>query len=161
MADVGIVGWANRAALALAAALFVALGAWWWRERTRAYEAPRWPDPSFVALVAPGPGAPSQRWIVAVNPDCARCTERLADLRRRREAWTVDMALGALLVDVPRRPDSLAGGAGLDAGVWWDSLGVWRARWGHRAYGETMVFGPGGALARVIAPAADVMPGAP
>jgi hypothetical protein len=59
-------------------------------------------------------------------------------------------------VDVGRRPDPLVVGSGLDAGVWWDSLGTWRSRWGHRVYGETMVFAPGGALVRVLAPSQEV-----
>lgn len=156
----GIVTKINRIALLLALALFVALGAFWWRERTRDYETPRWPAASFATLVPPADAMPTERWIVAVNPGCAQCVARLAELRRRSEAWTADAALGVLLVDVKRRPDSLVVGAGLDAGVWWDSLGAWRSRWGHRVYGETMVFGPDGALVRVIAPAGEVAPAA-
>lgn len=150
----------NRIALLLALALFVALGAFWWRERTRRYEAPRWPAASIVMLVPPADAVPTERWIVAVNPGCAQCVARLAELRRRSEAWTADVALGVLLVDVPRRPDSLVVGGGLDAGVWWDSLGAWRSRWGHRVYGETMVFGAGGALERVLAPTGEAAPAA-
>lgn len=150
----------NRIALLLAAALFVALGAFWWRERTRRYEAPAWPHPALVALRAPAADAPPARWIVAVNPGCGSCTARLAELRRLGAAEAAGAALGVLLVDVRRRPDSLAGGAGLPAGVWWDSAGAWRARWGHRTYGETMVFGAGGALERVLAPSDEAAPAA-
>jgi hypothetical protein len=150
----------NRIALALALALFVALGAFWWRERTKRYEPPAWPHPAFVELNAPAAGAPPARWIVAVNPECGSCTARLAELRRLRAAEAAGAALGALLVDVRRRPDSLAALAGLGAGVWWDSAGDWRARWGHRTYGETMVFGEGGALERVLAPSEAVAPAA-
>lgn len=151
---------ANRIALLLALALFVALGAIWWRERTRRYEAPRWPEPAVALLSAPEPGAPAPRWIVAVNPECPHCAARLAQLRRDGSAAAVGAALGVLLVDVPRRPDSLVVGRGLAAGVWWDSAGVWRRRWGHRAYGETMVFGPAGALERVLAPTGETAPAA-
>lgn len=156
----GFVTTVNRIALLLALALFVALGAFWWRERTREYEAPRWPESSFAMLVPPADAVPTERWIVAVNPGCAQCVARLAELRRRSEAWTADAALGVLLVDVKRRPDSLVVGGGLDAGVWWDSLGAWRSRWGHRVYGETLVFGPDGALVRVLAPSGEVAPAA-
>ncbi|MCC6348928.1 MAG: hypothetical protein IT347_04950 [Candidatus Eisenbacteria bacterium] len=148
----------NRLALLLALVLFVGLGAMWWRERTRHYETPRWPDASLARLVAPGPGAPARRWIVAVNPECPHCTARLAELRRDGAADHDGAALGVLLVDVPRRPDSLVVGAGLAAGVWWDSAGAWRRRWGRRVYGETLVFGPDGTLDRVLSPTEDLAP---
>jgi hypothetical protein len=161
MTSTGFVTHLNRIALLLAAALFIVLGLLWWRERTRHYEAPAWPLESFAVLVAPADAVPAERWIVAVNPGCAQCVARLAELRRRSEAWTADRSLGVLLVDVRRRPDSLVVGDGLDAGVWWDSLGAWRSRWGHRVYGETMVFAPDGALVRVLAPAGPLDPGSP
>lgn len=150
----------NRIALALALALFVALGALWWRERTKRYEPPAWPHPAFVELKAPAADAPPTRWIVAVNPECGSCTARLAELRRLRAAEAAGAALGVLLVDVRLRPDSRFAGEGLGAGVWWDSAGVWRARWGHRTYGETMVFGAGGTLERALAPSEAVAPAA-
>ncbi len=150
----------NRIALVVAFALFAALGVFWWRERTRHYEAPRWPDASLVQLVAPAAGAPAARWIVAVNPGCPHCVARLAELRRDGVARAAGAALGVLLVDVPARPDSLVVGEGLDAGVWWDSTGAWRSRWGHRVYGETLVFAPGGSLERVIAPTTAASPAA-
>lgn len=145
----------NKIALWLAAALFVALGLFWWRERTRHYEAPRWPLESSVSLKQAMPELPKERWIVAVNPECAHCMARLAELKRRSAAWTADRSLGVLVVDTKARPDSLFAGANLDAGVWWDSLGEWRSRWGHRVYGETMVFERGGTLVRVLAPSED------
>lgn len=147
----------NRVALLVALALFAALGALWARERTRRYEPPRWPA-ACARLRAPSPAAPAARWIVAVNPDCGRCVARLAELRRDGTAAAAGAALGVLLVDVPHRPDSLVVGAGLDAGVWWDSAGIWRRRWGRRAYGETMVFGPAGTLMRVLAPDGEPAP---
>jgi hypothetical protein len=115
-----------------------------------------WPHESFVRIVGPVQAIPRERWIVAVNPECSHCMARLAELRRRSTAWTADRALGVLLVDVRQRPDSTVVGKGLDAGVWWDSLGAWRSRWGHRVYGETLVFAPDSALVRVIAPSAEV-----
>lgn len=146
----------NRIALVLAIAVFTTLGALWWRERTRRYAAPRWPDAAFATLLAPADSAPAPRWIVAVNPGCPHCTARLAELRRAGAARAAGAALGVLLVDLRERPDSLVAGAGLAAGVWWDSSGAWRSRWGHRVYGETLVFGADGALARVIAPTGPV-----
>lgn len=146
----------NSIALVLAAVIFAALGLFWQCERTRHYDTPAWPHESFVRLMAPAETLPSERWIVAVNPECSHCLARLAELRRRSAAWTADRALGVLLVDVKQRPDSLVVGNNLDAGVWWDSLGAWRSRWGHRVYGETMVFAPDGALTRVLAPAGEV-----
>jgi hypothetical protein len=148
----GLVTHVNRIALLLALALFAALGAFWWRDRTRHYDTPRWPAASVAVLAPPDSGAAAERWIVAVNPDCAQCLRRLAEL--------AGASLGVLLVDTPHRPDSLALGEGLAAGIWWDSLGVWRRAWGHRAYGETMVFGPGGALVRVLAPGDGAAPAA-
>jgi len=150
----------NRIALVLALALFVALGAYWWRERSREYEAPRWPHASFVPLLSPAEVVPTERWIVAVNPDCGQCTARLAELRRRSAAWTADVTLGALVVDVRRRPDPFVVGDDLGAGVWWDSLGAWRSRWGHRVYGETFVFGPDGALLRLLSVTGKELPAA-
>jgi hypothetical protein len=156
----GLVTALNRIALVLALVLFAALGAWWWRDRTRHYEAPRWPDARMAVLVPPDSGAAPARWIVAVNPDCPACRRRLAELRRDGAAQLEGAALGVLLVDVRARPDSVAFGGELAAGVWWDSLGTWRSRWGHRLYGETLVFGPGGALERVLAPGGEAAPAA-
>jgi hypothetical protein len=148
----------NRVALLLAIALFAGIGAWWWHDRTRHWEAPRWDRAGFVALRAPAPDSGARaNWIVAVNPECASCRARLADLLRRDAAKAAGAKLGVLLVDTPRRPDSLEAPSPtrLEAGVWWDSLGAWRSRWGHRVYGETFVFAPDGALRRVIAPSED------
>lgn len=149
----------NRIALAIALALFALLGILWWRDRTRAYEAPSWPHAAMAAIAPPADVIASERWIVAVNPECATCRARLADLRRELAAATADVTLGVLLVDVARRPGAYDPGEGLDAGVWWDSLGAWRERWGHRLYGETMVFGRDGALLRTLAPTGEALPG--
>jgi hypothetical protein len=141
----------NRVALLLSLAIFLAIGMWWWRDRTRHYETPRWEAARFVMLRPPVPAA-GPAWMVAVNPECSHCRARLADLLRRGSARAAGAGLGVLLVDTPHRPDSLDDGDRLEAGVWWDSLGVWRARWGHRVYGETMVFSGDGTLVRVIRP---------
>lgn len=147
----------NRGALALAVLLFAAIVVVAVRERARTYETPRW-DPARFARLRPADAPHDTMWMVMVNPDCLHCRARLADLLRRDAARRSDAALGVLLIDTPR-PDSLELPARFPAGVWWDSTQVWRRRWGHRTYGEVLVFGPGGALARTVPPDAD--PGAP
>lgn len=144
----------NRAALGLSLVLFVAIGAIWWRDRTREWETPRWDSARFAELSAPS-GPVRTTWRVAVNPDCQHCRARLADLMRRRRDPAHDPALGVLLVDVRRRPDRVDEASRLDGGVYWDSSNVWRARWGHRRYGEVFVFAADGALVRCVGPEDD------
>lgn len=146
----------NRAALLVAAVIFVAIGFVWWRDRTHVWEVPRWDATRFVALRATEPTVAARgTWRVAYNPDCMHCRARLAELLRRPRDPVRDPALGVLLVDVRTRPDSLELSSRLDGGVYWDSANVWRARWGHRLYGEVMVFAPDGTLERSVAPEAD------
>ena len=148
----------NRIALALAVAVFASLGAWWWHDRTRGYETPRWDPARFVRIAPPVAVAADQpRWIVAVNPACPHCGARLAQLSRRRAAQAHGATLGVLYVDCPRLPGAPDSTLRLDAGAWWDSAGTWRSAWGHRAYGETLEFDARGALQRVIPPSADPM----
>jgi hypothetical protein len=115
----------------------LAIGVLWFADRARPWEEPRWPDPSFVALR----GAPAQGPIrvIAVNPSCRRC---LASLRIH--AGADDRV--ALIVDTPRRPGPEILRAIPAAAVWWDRSGVWRARWGHRVYGEILDFDAAGRL---------------
>ncbi len=146
----------NRAALVVAFAILAAIVFVWWQDRTRTWETPRWDAARFVALRAPAP-APAGRvtWRLAYNPDCSHCRARLAELMRRPRDPAHDPALGVLLVDVRARPDSLEISPRVDGGVDWDSAGVWRERWGHRLYGEVLVFAPDGALLRTAGPEAD------
>jgi len=144
----------NRLALVLACAIFATIGAWWWRDRTRAWETPRWESARFVALRAGAPG-PGPLWITAVNLECPHCRARLADLLRRDAAHAAGARLGVLLVDSARRPDTSATSTRFDGGVWWDSLAIWRRHWGHRVYAETFVFAGDGRLVRLIAPEQD------
>ena len=147
----------NRAALVLALGLLVAIGWLWWHDRTRLRETPRWDEAHVVELRAPSAGE-RERWIVAVNPECSHCRERLTRLAGALAGRAGGPALGVLLVDVPRRPDSLVQAEGLPAGVWWDSAATWRGRWGRSAYGEVLVFSPGGALRRVLPPDSSDVP---
>jgi hypothetical protein len=148
----------NRAALGLALAILTAIGVLWWRDRTHVWETPRWDARRFERL-APPLVAEHATWMVVVNPDCPHCRARLAELQRRPHDSRRDPALGALLVDVARRPRPPESGAPLEGGVYWDSLGIWRGRWGHRVYGEVLVFAADGSLERTVAPELD--PGAP
>jgi hypothetical protein len=147
----------NRAALVLALALLVAIAVLWWRDSSRLRETPRWDESGAVPLRAAAAGG-RERWIVAVNPGCPECRDRLARLAGALARRGDGPALGVLLVDVPRRPDSLAGAEGLAAGVWWDSAATWRERWGRKAYGEVLVFSPGGALRRILPPDSSAVP---
>ena len=133
-----------------------------WRGRPRKLDTPRWPESGIVALAGGGfpghaghiatPTPRRERWIVAVNPDCSHCRDRLAALDAMLATRLNAPALGVLLVDVARRPDSLAGTAHFAAGVWWDSAGVWRSRWGQRSYGQVLVFDDDGRLRRILPP---------
>ena len=144
----------NRTALVLSFAILAAIGIVWWRDRTHAWEAPRWNAARF-ARMAPAANSARTTWVVVVNPDCMHCRARLAELLRRQRDPARDPALAVLLVDVRRRPQPLDDASRLDGGVFWDSLNVWRALWGHRVYGEVLVFAPGGALERTVGPELD------
>lgn len=144
----------NQMALFVAVGCFAALGVWWAWDRTRPHEPPAWPDARFASL-EPASEPSGRKWIVIVNPTCPHCRARLADLGRRGAARADSAALGVLVVDTPHRPDTLALGTELGAGLWWDSLGVWRSRWRHGLYGEALVFDASGHLERVVLPADD------
>jgi hypothetical protein len=144
----------NRSALALAVLILAGIGAFWLYDRTRPRETPAWDAGRFAAMSAPDSSARAT-WMVVVNPDCMHCRARLAELLRHQRDPARDPVLGVLLVDVRHRPEPLDDASRLDGGVYWDSLGVWRSHWGHRVYGEVLVFAPGGALVRVVGPDAD------
>ena len=137
----------NAAAMVLAVVLLTALGAWWWRERSKVVATPRWEAARFAQLLAPelAPPADAERWVVAVNLQCPHCQQHLGWLRERIASRATRPLLGVLIVDQPTRPDSLALGE-LGAGAYWDSAQVWRETWGRGMYGETMRFDSHGAL---------------
>ncbi|MBI5168484.1 MAG: hypothetical protein HZA61_03250 [Candidatus Eisenbacteria bacterium] len=141
----------NQLALAASVFLFAAIGVLWWRDRTHAWDTPRFDPARFATVAAAGPAAAGRtRFLVAVHPGCSHCRERLAELTRAAAADSSGAALAALLVDVEPRPAGVDLGVPLPGGVWWDSAGIWRNRWGRRVYGETFVFTHSGALERVI-----------
>ena len=142
-------------ALAVAAVALAALGLAWWRDAGHRYERPAWTPSRFVQL-APAAGDARERWLVAVNLRCPHCRAHLHALAQRLAVRERPPALGVLLVDETRRPETLDLGVPLPAGAWWDSAQVWRDAWGRRVYGETFRFDPRGRL--LSATPAGVLP---
>ena len=130
------------------------LGGLWFSDRHRSWDVPVWTEGMFVALRPPTRAAATQEsWFVPVNPDCPHCAEHLARTLGRRSARA---RIHALVVDQVHRPtEDVFGEYAVDA-AWWDSAGIWRHRWGHRLYGETMVFDRRGRLLRTDPPGTGV-----
>jgi len=145
--------------LAIVAAGMLGLGWLWHRDRTRAWEPPRWDASRFVAIGgAPRPeAAAAERWLVAVNLECPYCLRSLRQAVSERSRAPAPFALGALVVDTAARPRAEALPELAAVGWWWDSEDVWRRRWGHRVYGEILVFDSTGLYLRTLPP----MHGAP
>lgn len=143
---------ALAALLVAAAAGLVALGRAWRADRTRSWAAPRWHDSDFVPVaVAAPPAAARETWIVAVNPDCPHCRGHVSHVARIRGDRN-DVRLGVLVVDTPMPPAASTFTEVNVDGTWWDSRQTWRRRWGHRLYGEVMVFDRGGRCLRTLPP---------
>lgn len=142
----------NTVGWILAAVAFAALAALWLWDRSHRWETPRWEPARFAAMSDAPATTARERWVFAVNPICAHCRRRLAEVADSLASQPNVPALAALLVDVPARPDTVRLAAALPAAVYWDSARVWRERWGHRVYGEILIFDGSGRLLRTIAP---------
>lgn len=136
-----------NAAMAVIVLATIALGALWAADRAKRWDAPRWTHADFEPLRAPG--AAGSRWMFVLNPACASCMATLRGLESG--GWSGPGPLAVLIVDTPSRP----GREDLDRiatpEVWWDRDNVWRERWGHRLYGEALLFDAGGRLVRTVA----------
>jgi len=132
-------------AMSLVLVLVAGMGAWWWIDRATVYERPRWDEASFEAIAeAHAARTAAETWVVAVNPSCAHCLAGMSAL-----ADTLGSAPGAprlfvLVVDTAARPAKRSLSHPRLDGVFWDREGVWRARWGHRMYGEILRFDAAG-----------------
>lgn len=147
----------NRIAWGLALVVLVSVAALWWFDQGHRWESPNWPIEGAVPVGASiaSVAHPRETWVVAINPECPHCRVSLEQVARARRRAHAPVTLEALLVDAPRRPDP-AEIATLPADVVrWDAAGAWRARWGHRVYGEVLCFGPDGRLLRALPPVAD------
>jgi hypothetical protein len=128
----------------------------WLADRARTWDEPRWDRAGFVALRhSEDAGRSPESWIIPVNPDCPHCSDHLARAVALRGSR---VPVHALVVDQSvRPPEDVFAAANVDA-AWWDSAGTWRRRWGHRRYGEIMVFDGRGRLLRTEPPGARVGP---
>jgi len=147
----GAGAWAPRVILLLAC-VGPAIAFGWLRhvDRARAWQTPRW-DTNRLTLIRGEPiSNAAERWVVAVNPRCPHCRAGLARLlaaRLRRPA-----RIDALIVDSPERPTSSVIPDPRVAAVWWDARNAWRESWGHRVYGELLVFDAHGRYLRTAPP---------
>ena len=147
--------WAAPALMILGCAVVMVVFGWVWRrDRLRVWAEPRFEAREFVRLS--GDAAPGARefWLVAVNPKCPHCRGHLARaaIARRR---SIGVRLGILLVDTPKPPAAPAFAHVAVDGLWWDARDTWRRRWGHRVYGEVMVFDRAGRYLRTMPPGFD------
>ena len=132
-------------AMSFVLALVAGMGAWWWIDRTTVYERPRWDAASFEPIDPPRvPGTAPETWVVAVNPTCAHCVAGMIALADTLGVTPKAPRLFALIVDTGTRPGERALSHPRLDGVFWDREGVWRARWGHRMYGEILRFDAAG-----------------
>ena len=87
-----------------------------------------------------------------VNPRCPHCREALPAAQRAARSGGAPARFAVLVVDTPTQPpESEVESFGAEE-VWWDTLAIWRERWGHRVYGELLVFDPDGRLVETRPP---------
>jgi hypothetical protein len=134
-----VAGWAGWL---IGGASIVALVWLWNADRHRHWEEPRWERASFVVLRdrLRAPGDSADTWMVAYNQQCAHCRHNLARAARLRPTIRPAPHLAVLLIDTEAPLARHAAGALAADQVFWDSLAVWRRRWGHRVYGEVLRF---------------------
>ena len=159
-------GWPARVALLAFGAAVAGLLGWWRADRTRAWETPFWNPHAFVRLDAGAAGGldPVARtaerdrplWVVPVNPACPQCVAGLGRAFATRNARRSPSRIVALVVDVRSEPKANTLAALHADAHYWDRDGVWRTRWGHRVYGEALLFTPGGRHLRTLAPGPDL-----
>jgi len=132
-------------AMSLVLALVAGMGAWWWIDRAIVYERPRWDEASFEAIAeSRAARTAAETWVVAVNPACTHCMAGMAALADTLGSAPGAPRLFALVVDTAARPARRSLSHPRLDGVFWDREGVWRARWGHRMYGEILRFDAAG-----------------
>jgi len=135
-------------------AMLAVLAVLWRHDRAHPWERPRLDDAGFVQLSGAAPSRPfTERWLVIVQHRCPHCREHLARAVAER-AHRTGIRLDALFVDTGTPPVAAAfTSPGVD-GWWWDARDTWRRRWGHRLYGEVLVFDRAGRYRRTWPPSA-------
>lgn len=140
--------------VAVASVAMLALYGLWHRDRSKNWDEPRWSAGEFVPLRAASLEGARELWLIPVNPRCPHCRGHLAHaaaaLKRGAGA-----RLGILLVDTPQPPAASAFASVAVDGLWWDARETWRRRWGHRVYGEVLVFDAAGRYMRTMPPGFD------
>ncbi len=144
--------------VAVCATLVLALGLSWAHDRMAPWSEPRFEPAQFVA-VGPPPAIDGARelWLIAVNPLCPHCRQHLARAAAALPRGS-GTRLGILLVDTPKLPAAPAFANVVVDGMWWDVRDTWRRRWGHRVYGEVLVFDGGGRYLRTLPPGFESAP---
>jgi hypothetical protein len=91
-----------------------------------------------------------------MNPLCPHCREHLARAVAA-QARPRGARLGILVVDSPKPPAAAPLANVAVDGMWWDARDAWRRRWGHRVYGEVLVFDGSGRYLRTLPPGFDAV----
>jgi hypothetical protein len=134
------------------------LGAAWSRERSQRWDEPRW-DPRQMVPVRASFARERAReiWVVPVNPRCPHCAGHLIAAATAR-GLEHGVRLEVLIVDTPKPPAAETLVRMEADGWWWDARETWRRRWGHRVYGERIVFDGSGRYRRTEPPAGAPAP---